>query len=319
MRKVDVHAHYFPSDYLDLLEATGNGEVDTRNGRRSAWPTTAADLDARTEAMDRAGVGMQILSIATGGPYLSDVRAATAAARAVNDRYAEAVRARPLRFAAFGCLPFPHVDAALNELERALDQLGMVGIGIATSMGGKPLDDPSFEPVYAELDRRAAVLAVHPAGRSCESPLLEATGLTWPLGAPFEDSTAALQLVQSGFAQKFPNVRVILPHLGGTVPFLMQRIDHMAERFMRGPGTPSIELKKFWYDTVNGEPAALRCACDTVGVDRLLFGSDYPFWRGDAHQLGAEYLERAGLSTSDLALICSGNAATVFGARIPSL
>lgn len=313
--KVDVHAHYFPGDYLDVLDALSPGEVDTANGRRSSWPTWAADLSARIEAMDRAGVAVQILSIATGGPYLQQAAAAATGARKANDCYADAVRAHPQRFAAFACLPFPHVAEALTELARALDDLGMVGVGVATTMGGKELDDPSFDPVYAELDRRGAVLFIHPAGNACESPLLRSGGLTWPLGAPFEDSAAALALVRSGFSRKFPNVRVIVPHLGGTLPFLMQRIDHTADRFMPDATLPSSELKKFWYDTVNGHPAALRCACDTLGVDRLVFGSDYPFWRGEAHQLGADYLERAGLSGADLAAIGSGNAAALFGAR----
>ena len=315
MRKIDVHAHYFPSDYLDLLETVGRGEVDTTNGRRSSWPSRDADLAARCEAMDQAGVDVQILSIATSGPYLSDAGAASRAARAVNDRYAEVVRSRPHRFAAFAALPLPHVEHALAELGRALDDLGMVGAGVATAMGGKTLDDPAFNPLYAELDRRAAVLFIHPTGGACGSPLLVRSGLAWPLGAPFEDTAAALQLLQSGFARRFPNVRVIVPHLGGTLPFLVARLDHMAERFMPGGGLPSSELKKFWYDTVNGHPAALRCACDTLGAGRLVFGSDYPFWRGEAHQLGAEYLDHAGLAAADLAAIGAGNAAALFGER----
>jgi 6-methylsalicylate decarboxylase len=317
--RIDVHAHYFPAHYLDLLDALARGEINLEAGRRSSWPTRAADLEARFAAMDAARVDLEILSIASAGPYLSGEVGAVIAAHVVNDTYAELVRAHPRRFAAFAALPLPHVDAALAELARALDELGMAGVGISTMMGGKTIDDPSFDPLYAELDRRGAVLFVHPAGRSCESPLLARTGLTWPLGAPFEDTTCALQLLQCGFSSRFPNVRVIVAHLGGTAPFLVQRLDHMAQRWMPGRGTPSVELRKLWYDSVNGSPAALRCACEAFGAERILFGTDYPFWQGEAHQLAADYLERSGFSDDIVAGFFERNARVLFGDRFAAL
>jgi len=313
---IDVHAHYFPVDYLELIESLGSGEVNTSAGRRSSWPTTEADLRERLATMDRMGIERQILSIASAGPYLRDESAARRAARFVNNAYADAVREHHGRLSAFAALPLPHVDAALHELDYALDELGMVGVWVATEMAGLPLDDERFAPIYEELDRRRAVLFVHPIGLSCDSPLLARTNLTWPLGAPFEDSAAALQLLQSGFARRYPHVKVIVPHLGGTLPFLVERLDHMADRFMRGEGLPSTELKKFWYDTVNAHPAALRCACDTFGAQRLLLGTDYPFWQGHAHDLGVSYLEHAGLSAAELAAIRGGTARRLFAPHL---
>jgi predicted TIM-barrel fold metal-dependent hydrolase len=311
--RIDVHAHYFPGPYLDLIEGLGHGEVETSMGRRGAHATHAGDATVRIEAMDKAGVGMQILSIATGGPYIASEIGAIIGARAANDAYAEMVRLYPQRFKAFATLPLPHVGAALAEMERAFDQLGMVGIGVATKMGGKSLADPSFDPVYEELNRRGGVLFVHPIGHSCDSTLLESTGLTWPLGAPFEDTAAALQLLQTGFVQRFPKIRAIMPHLGGTLPFLVHRLDHQQDRFMHGHGKPSELVKKFWYDSVNGNVAALRCSCDTFGVDRIVFGTDYPFWNGAAHQHASEYIEQAGLSAADVLAISEGNAQALFG------
>lgn len=312
-RTIDVHAHYFPTAYLDLLDELGRGEVETRSGRAGSWPSTADDLERRIEAMDRAGIDVQILSIAAGGPYLRDPAAATRAARAANDRYAEAVRARPQRLAAFAVLPLPHVEPALAELARALDELGMVGAGICTTMAGRPLNDPAFDPVYAELDRRGAVLFVHPTAGACGSPLLLQSGLAWPLGAPLEDAAAALQLLQAGFVRRFPNVRVVIAHLGGLLPFVTERLDHTAERFMPGLGRPSEELKHFWYDTANGHPAALRCACDTLGADRLVLGVDYPFVRGAAYANGNAYLDAIALSTAEVRAIRTTNAASLLG------
>jgi 6-methylsalicylate decarboxylase len=311
--RIDVHAHYFPGPYLDLIDSLNSGEVETAMGRRGAQATHAADAAPRLEAMDRAGVGMQILSIATAGPYIANEGAAVRCARAANDAYAEMVGLYPQRFKAFAALPLPHVDAALAEMARAFDELGMVGIGLATKMGGKSLADPAFDPVYEELNRRGGVMFVHPIGHSCDSTLLESTKLTWPLGAPFEDTVAALELVQNGFTTRFPKIRAIMPHLGGTLPFLTQRLDQQVHHFMPGPGTPSELVKKFWYDSVNGNAAALRCACDTFGVDRIVFGTDYPFWNGPAHQHASEYIERAGLSEAGVLAISEGNARALFG------
>jgi aminocarboxymuconate-semialdehyde decarboxylase len=142
------------------------------------------------------------------------------------------------------------------------------------------------------------------------------TGLTWPLGAPFEDSMALLELMQSGFTQRFPRIKAIVPHLGGTIPFLMQRLDHMAQRFMPGKGVPSEVARTYWYDTVNGHPPALRAAIETFGIERIVFGTDWPFWKGEAHQVAADYLAQTGLTSEQLAAIDSGNARALFGDRI---
>jgi aminocarboxymuconate-semialdehyde decarboxylase len=318
-RTIDVHAHYFPTAYVDLLEEIGNGEIEMRSPRAGSWPTTEADLEQRIEAMDRAGVDVQILSVAAGGPYLRDAVAATRAARTANDRYAEAVRRRPQRLAAFAVLPLPHVEPALAELARAFDELGMIGVGICTVMAGKYLGDPVFDPIYAELDRRRAVLFVHPTAGACGSPLLLQSGLAWPLGAPLEDAAAALQLLQTGFVRRFPNVRVVISHLGGMLPFVTERLDHTVERFMPGLGRPSEELKHFWYDTANGHPAALRCACDTLGVERLVLGVDYPFVRGAEYDHGNAYLDAIGLSAAEVRAIRTTNAATLLGAFASSI
>jgi aminocarboxymuconate-semialdehyde decarboxylase len=265
--------------------------------------------------MDRAHVDKQILSVAGLAPYLPDEAAAVEGARFVNDLYAELSRTEARRFAAFGVLPMPHVSASLTELARVLDDLGMWGVTVTTSILGTSLADASFDPIYAELDRRGAVLFIHPAGFACGSPDLVANGLTWPLGAPFEDTMAVLELMQAGFTQRFPRIKAIVPHLGGTLPFLTQRLDHMAAFFMPGKGKPSEIARTFWYDTVNAYPPALRLAIGTFGLDRIVFGTDWPYWKGEAHQLAADYLAATGLTPDEIAAIDSGNARALFGDR----
>jgi predicted TIM-barrel fold metal-dependent hydrolase len=314
--RLDVHAHYFSQDYIDVLERIGIDADRLEPAYRLLHPTREADFAERFAAMDRAHVDKQILSVSGVSPFSLEEKHAVEGARFANDHYAEIARDTPARFAAFGVLPMPHVKASLAELARALDELDMWGITMTTSILGTSLADPSFDPIYAELDKRGAVLFIHPAGLACGSAELVQTGLTWPLGAPFEDSMAILELLQAGFTQRFPRIKTIVPHLGGTLPFLMQRLDHMAQRFMPGKGVPREELRKFWYDTVNAHPPSLRAAIDTFGIDRLVFGTDWPFWKGEAHQLAADHLAQSGLSAAQIAAIDSGNARAIFGARL---
>jgi predicted TIM-barrel fold metal-dependent hydrolase len=310
--KIDVHAHYLTAEYLDLLDGLGGIEPGTATGRPVVFPGLEADLEARFRVMERAGVGLQILSVSGLMPYFADERSSVEAARYANDMYAELVRAYPGKFAAFACLPLPHLDASLAELTRALDQLGMVGVTVATSVLGRNLGDAHFDPIYAELDRRRSVLFIHPAGLACGSAPIKESGLLWPLGGTAEDTLCAVHMMQAGFTARFPQVQAILPHLGGTLPLLMHRLD----RFVRAKlpeGATLIEVaKKFWYDTVNGYPPALRCACDTFGSDRLLFGTDYPFFRDDAYQWAADYILQTGLSEGETRAIFTGNAHRLF-------
>jgi predicted TIM-barrel fold metal-dependent hydrolase len=315
--RLDVHAHYFSPEYLDLLERSGMRKDITEPGRRTMMPSRSADFSERFEAMQKAQIQKQVLSVSGVAPYHEDEPTAVACARFVNDEYAALVRDHPDRFAAYAVLPQPHVDASLREIARGLDELELVGVTMVTSILGRSLADSRWDPLYAELDRREAVLFIHPAGLGCGSPELLRTGLTWPLGAPFEDTMCILELMQAGFTERFPNIKTIVPHLGGTLPFLMQRLDHMAGRFMPGKGVPSELSRKFWYDTVNAYVPSLRAAVETYGIDRLVFGTDWPFWKGEAHQLAADHLYRAGLSDADLAKIDTENAKTIFGRRYP--
>ena len=314
---IDVHAHYFSEEYLDLLDASGGIESTTSPGRRSLWPSPSADLDVRFAAMDRAGVRLQILSISGVAPYFANKAAAVAGARLANDQYAELVRANPSRLAAFATLPMPHVDAALTELTRALDELGALGVTLSTSALGSSLADPRFAPIFEELNRRHSVLFIHPAGVACHSPDIMSSGLQWPLGAPFEDTLCAIQLIQGGFPTKYPQLDIILPHLGGTLPMLVHRLDELSRRHVDIELNMYDAVRRFWYDTVNGFPPALRLACDAFGSDRILFGTDYPFWREEAHQLAATYVHEIGLSDAEKAAIFAGNATRLFGSRLP--
>ncbi len=278
---------------------------------------SSEELEARLELMDSAQVQMQVLSVSPQLPYFEDETHAVEAARATNDLYADLVRRYPTRFAAFAAAPLPQIDAALAEIERALDQLHMVGVTVATSILGRSLADPEFEPLYAELDRRGAVLYIHPAGVSACSPLIANYGLTWPIGAPIEDTISATQLIFKDIPVRYPRIKIINSHLGGALPMLLQRLDNQyrwAAPQMTEP--PSTQARRMWYDTVGHfHVPALRCACESFGADRLLLGTDFPYLSGDGYRRSVAYIEDAGLSTSEAHRILDTNAASCYNWR----
>ncbi|HEV8020333.1 MAG TPA: amidohydrolase family protein [Candidatus Lustribacter sp.] len=307
-----MHAHFFSRAYVDLLEELGCDDRIPLDSRRAVFDVPDHGIAARLAVMDASGVERQILSMSAATPYLDDPARAVRAARFLNDEHAGVCRTYPDRFGFFATLPMPHIDVALDEIRRAFDDLGAMGATFTTSINARSLADPAFAAVFAELDRRGAVVFLHPPGFACESPIIAESGLTWPLGAPVEDAVCALQLVRADFPNRYPQLKVIVPHLGGFLPFLRYRLDKTAAR--RGVVTepPTVLLRKLWYDSANGEPDALALAAKVFGADRILFGSDYPYWMDDSYDHAVRYLEQAGLSADDVAAIQSGNARKLF-------
>ncbi len=306
--RIDIHAHYFPREYLDRLDLYGGSHVTGLIRKMKMDSADFSGLQANLREMDRSRVDMQILSVSGQLPYFAKESDAVDAARLGNDLYARIVRENPKRFAAFACTPLPHVQAAIDETRRALDELGMVGVTAGTFVLGKSIADPAFDGFFAELNRRKAVLFIHPTGGSLGSQLIESTKLAWPVGAPLEDTVCLLQFMQANFPSRFPDIKIIVPHLGGFAPFLAARLDQLQDHFLPDSAMPpSQQAKYFWYDTVNGNPASLRCAQETLGADHLLMGTDYPFWREDAFKLCVDYVSESGLAASDVKRILGGN------------
>jgi aminocarboxymuconate-semialdehyde decarboxylase len=312
--RIDIHAHYFPSEYLDRLDRYGASRVTGLIRKVKLGFADFSGLEDHFRNMDRSKVDMQILSVSGQLLYFAKESDAVDAARLGNDIYARIVREYPKRFAAFACTPLPHVQASIAETRRALDELGMVGVTAGTVVLGKSIADPSFDGFFAELNRRKAVLFIHPIGGSLGLQLIESTKLVWPVGAPLEDTVCLLQFMQANFPSRFLDIKIILPHLGGFAPFLAARLDQLQDHFLLDSATsPGVQAKYFWYDTVNGNPAALRCARETLDADHLLFGTDYPFWRDDAFKLCVDYVGDSGLPTADAHRILEGNAQRLLG------
>lgn len=314
--RIDVHAHLWSESYLDLLAGLG---VPTGAQRGTGAGSTEEELAARFAQLDAAGVDLQVLSTTPVSPHIADEAAATRAARQVNDEYAEIVANYPQRFRAFATLPFPHTDAALKELTRALDDLGMLGAAVTTTVLGRGPGDPAFEPVYEELNRRGSVLYVHPAGVGAESELIAKHNLTWSIGAPIEDTVAIMHLILAGIPSRYPKMKIIASHLGGALPMLLNRADHQVPwEAPETPELPSRAAHRMWFDTVGHDHTpAIRAAVETFGADRLVLGTDFPYQANEEFQAAIDYVGRAGLDPAEVSAILDRNAAELLGLAQP--
>jgi predicted TIM-barrel fold metal-dependent hydrolase len=313
---VDVHAHYHPRAYEEALDrmpgrARGSGFA----GGRHPVTDDESHVQTRLQMMDDAGVGVQVLSPAAGwAPYSEDEAAAVEAARVCNDTTAALANRMPERFRALVSLPLPHVDASLRELQRGLDELGMIGVNVHCSVLNRPVVEPKFLPLYSELNRRNAVVLFHPTGNGICSPLVTDFGLNSALGTSLEDTTVALHLIARRIPSQFPNITFIVPHLGGPIAMLLERLDNqfsMAAREL--PEPPSVTARRFYYDTVgHGSHAALLCAWKAFGAAHLVPGSDFPVLLNfETYARTFAWIREAGLPEDDVEQILERNAGAV--------
>jgi 6-methylsalicylate decarboxylase len=310
--RIDVHAHYWTEDYIDLLVDLGQAGTVMARGLGAGG---GAELEARLRLMDRAGIEMQVLSACPQLPYGEDGQKAASAARFVNDQYAELVQRRPDRFRAFAALPMPHLEESVGEMGRALDELHVAGVAMNTTVLGRALVEPEYEPIFAELNRRGAVLYLHPAGNNACSPLISNYHLTWMVGAPVEDTISVMQLITHGIPTRYPDIKIINSHLGGALPMLLQRADDQYRwEAPDTPERPSVAARRMWYDTVgHGHVPALRCAIDSLGADRLLLGTDFPYENGDVFVRAVDYIHDPQIDTSAARAILDQNASVLLG------
>jgi len=262
------------------------------------------------EDMDRAGVAASIASITNPGLWLGDEEAARRLARECNDYAAGMIRDHPGRFGLFAAMPMPAIDASLREIEYACDTLRADGIGLFTSYGERWLGNADFAPVFEELDRRKALVFVHPTVAPCCAKLI--AEVPPPVVEYGTDTTRSIaSLLFTGTAARFPNIRYIFSHGGGTAPYLFERFLRLeqgakdrAERLPRGVVH---ELKKFHYDlALTANPVPVSALLKLVPVSQVLFGTDFP--SGGASVEGVKGLAACGLAPSDLRAIERENA-----------
>jgi aminocarboxymuconate-semialdehyde decarboxylase len=220
----------------------------------------------------------------------------------------------PDRFVALATLPMQSPRRAVDELDRAVRLPGVRGVYLGTNVNGRELDDPAFLPVWERIDELELPVFLHPLN-VVGAERLGAYYLANLLGNPYDTGIAAARLIFGGVLDRFPKLSVCLPHAGGTLPYLIGRLD-CGKKVRRELGhmkrSPSAYLRRFTYDTISHAPASLRYLIDLVGADRVLLGSDYCFDLG--YRRPVEVVTRlAGLGRADQARILGGNAARLLG------
>jgi 6-methylsalicylate decarboxylase len=301
----DVHAHYQPRSLNDFMERFNQATSIPL----APWTDLAEHVEARLRMMEQAGVQQQVLSPGT-THYFAEQSTAVEAARLVNDLFAEFAASHPNRFATFTSLPLPHVDASLRELERMSQVSSTLGVTLHCFILDRSVADPAFDPIYDELNRRRAILFLHPCRNGLCSTFINDYGLAESVGTAVEDTLAVLHMIIRQIPKRYPQIRIVVPHLGGLLPMLLQRLDSQLTRAhpeLAEP--PSLSARRFWYDTVShGSGPALRCACEAFGVDRLVPGSDFPFMLfRHPYQRAFTYVEESGLAATDAEQILHSN------------
>src|SRR5262244_116837 len=316
---VDIHAHYFAKEYIDLLMSIGGRSVPEAARALTAGQLRRDDvagIAARLSQMDEAEVQMQVLSPAASPPYAEKEADAVEAARLINNAYAELATQYPGRLAAFVSLPLPHIDAALREMERGLDRLGMLGVSMTCSCFDRSTAEAEFEPLYAEMNRRGTVLNYHPIQNGICSPMINDYRFTVSVGASLEDSAIVLHLIARRVPARYPHIKYVVPHLGGIIPMLLQRLDNQVpSQYPDLPERPSVTARRFYYDTVgHGSQAALLCAWKAFGADHLVAGSDYPVLLAfETYRQTFHYIRESGLPAADVDKILNHNAQILLG------
>src|SRR4030042_1483525 len=303
--KIDFHNHFYPPEYLKRLEqwgrryefvqdATGLKIVKEKGARFLGITSQHVSVEQRIVDMDRIGIEIQVLTLTTPNVYFSTRKRNLFLAKMSNDFFAELCQKYPQRFIAFASVPLNHPEDAIEELHRAVKDLGMKGIVLGSNIDGKHLHSAEFWPFYKEVDRMNLPIFIHPMVPVHPESFAEFV-LVPLVGFCMDTTVSVAKMVFSGLFEKYPNLTLILPHLGGTLPFLFERIDAGYKSYAGGQPNitkpPSFYLKKFYYDTVSFYTPALMCTSLGVGAAHLVRGSDYPHVIGDITRSISSILE----------------------------
>lgn len=321
---IDVHNHFYPPAYLDAIrggDSVVKLTVDIEGNPCLHYPGDYnvavlghRDITYRERVLESEGVDTQVITLTTPGTHVEPPERAVRLAQLVNNSFAAIARERAPRFTALATLPLCDPEASVLELRRAMTELALPGAMLFSNVNGVALADGRFDALYAEADRLGAVLHIHPT-----DPVgVEAMTDYWlmPLvGFLFDTTLAAAKIVFSGIPARYPNIKWVLSHLGGAIPYLAERLDRGWRAFPDCRANidkpPSEYLRRFYFDTVNFDPRALRLAVDFAGASQILAGSDYPHQIGSIPQM-KESLAALDVSTEERKLILGENARKLY-------
>ena len=309
-RLIDLEHHFMPPFWLDAvkehLSAQAQGFLPP--GVMSWTPAKSI------EAMDHTNVSTSFVTVSTPGVWFGDVQAARDLSRKCNEYAARMVGDYPGRFGSFAAIALPDIDGSLKEIEYSLDQLKADGICLQSSYGDKWLGDPSFDPVFEELDHRKAIVYCHPT-----APAACRTLIPWVpqpvLEFPFDTTRAVASLLYSGTLNRFKNIRFIFAHAGGAVPMLAGRIAALGagvrkELAEKVPNGVEYELNRLYWEVAGAtNRPAMAALMNFAPSSQIMFGTDFPFVPIEATAFG---LRKVGLNPNELEVISNKNALALF-------
>ena len=307
--KIDVHHHLLP-EFLKEAQEAAAGNFVSYAGFPEWSPQSSLEL------MDKLGINFSLLSYSAPGIYFGNHNAVVDLSRQCNEYLATMAQFGSQRFGGFATLPLPNIDAALAEIEYALDTLKLEGIGLMSNVDGKYPGHVDFDPVFTELDKRSAVVFVHPTF----PPRSKTEALPIPepvMEFMFETTRVAGNMVFSGLLERCPNIRFILPHSGGTIPFLAHRMsvfEGLPKFADKMPAGVKTYLRTLYFDTAtSGDRIPLSALQGLVDGDHLLFGTDFPYMKNETVLTETSFLQDyVGFDRGDRSLMERENALSLF-------
>ena len=317
--RIDVHSHFYPPKYVEAIR-----RFDAEKGSKitgvnfSLWNST----EERIAWMDAAGIDVAVLSLSAPNVYFEDHALSLELAQMTNDFVSEIVRKHPDRFVGMASLPLGNINATLSELRRCVSELGLRGVVVGSNINGSYPDTLELEPLFAEIEQLRQPIFIHPMVPAGCGQRVDDYKLVAILYLPFDTTICVTRMIYAGVFERYPSLEMILPHLGGTLPFLSTRIDLGAKSYRECrehlSKPPCDYLKRFYYDTAvsYGRPP-LACTEELVGTEQIIFGSDYPFQRNAAETIAG--VEALRLAPEVQERIFSGNARKLFQAGIEQI
>lgn len=321
--KIDCQSHVFPKAYGEVL-LESNGSVQTlkendayivRYGDVQQFNLNPAiyDPEHTIRDMDEAGIDVSVLSLNIPGPELLEPELGIKGARICNDYLAEICAAYPGRFVGLAALPMQDTEEALTEFRRALDTLGLRGMVLYSHINGTPVDAAAFEPVYEMAQERQVPVVLHPTVPTWGETIKDYSMIPM-IGLMVDTSIAVLRLILSGILERYPNLKVLHPHCGGVLPYLMPRVVEQTEIKGRGreriKRSPEVYYKNVYQDLVSPSEQAMAYAYAFAGPDRLVFGSDRPWVK---IQTFLEIFDKLDIPETEKKKILGENACRLFG------
>ena len=332
MHVIDSHFHWWPRSVFERLckrKAYPRTEVNPRNGGYTYWRREGIesplggwaewfDLDKQLEHMD--GLGHQVDVVCSIGPFsvhFSEVPPEEGRDFALqwNEEMAGAQRRYPGRLWASAAVPLTDTRIAIEVLDDAVNRLGLMGVNLPGSVGSDPrIDAERLEPFYDRVEQLGVPMFLHPTDAVFQDMLDGYDGALYlSLGRVVEVSVAAMRLVLSGIMERHPNLKLVMSHTGGALPYQSGRMDKNSKA-AKLPQPPSTYLKRMYTDTVSPHSAGMKFAIEYYGVDRVMYGSDYPCWSPAA---ALDFFAKIGLSPADQEKVLYGNARRILGLKDP--